>query len=262
VPGGVARIRLGRSEDAPRVHLGADRVLVVRDGAERIALVGIALATKPGAKLHVEAQRADGKVERVNFLVGRKGYATQRLKVAPAQAELSPEDLARYERERAHLAQVLRTFSEAPPATLALLQPAPGTRSSSFGLRRYFNGQQIILDHGEGLLTLYAHLSGVDARVGENVDAGAPIGKVGATERGISSPSLSVLTNLADALASPAERRDKSRSNLLLIHIVLTCRGPHRQGAWTAWRTRPPASRCCSTRARRRCSRRSVPPRT
>jgi murein DD-endopeptidase MepM/ murein hydrolase activator NlpD len=240
VPGGVARIRLGRSDNAPRARLGSERVLVVRDGAEWIALVGIALATKPGAKLHVEAQRADGKVERVEIVVGRKAYASQHLKVAPAQVELSPEDLARYERERAHLAEVLRTFTEAPPASLALLQPAPGTRSSSFGLRRYFNGQprsphsgmdiaapegtpviaasaarvldigdyffsgqQIILDHGAGLLTLYAHLSGVDARVGENVDAGAPIGKVGATGR-VTGPHLHFSVYLNTTAVDPA----------------------------------------------------------
>jgi murein DD-endopeptidase MepM/ murein hydrolase activator NlpD len=240
VPGGVARIRLGRSEVAPRVHFGSGRVLVVRDGGEWIALVGIALATKPGSKLRVEAERADGRVARFEIAVGRKAYATQHLKVAPAQVELSPEDLARYERERAHMAEVLRTFTESPPATLALLQPAPGTRSSSFGLRRFFNGQprnphsgmdiaapegtpviaasagrvldvgdyffsgqQIVLDHGEGLLTLYAHLSGVDTRAGENVAAGEPIGKVGATGRA-TGPHLHFSVYLNTVAVDPA----------------------------------------------------------
>ncbi len=240
VPGGVARIRLGAAEDAPRAHLGAQRVLVVRDGGEWIALVGIALATKPGSKLRVEAQRADGKVARFAVAVGRKAYATQHLKVAPAQVELSPEDLARYERERAHMAEVLKTFTETPPAALAMLQPAPGTRSSSFGLRRYFNGQprnphsgmdiaapegtpviaagagrvldigdyffsgnQIVLDHGEGLLTLYAHLSGIDARVGEDVAAGEPIGKVGATGRA-TGPHLHFSVYLNTVAVDPA----------------------------------------------------------
>src|SRR5688572_14743785 len=64
VPGGVARVRLGAAAHAPRARLGAERVLVVREGGEWIALVGIALATKPGSKLQVEAERADGGVER------------------------------------------------------------------------------------------------------------------------------------------------------------------------------------------------------
>src|SRR5688572_9077222 len=123
VPGGVARIALGAAAQAPRARLGAARVLVVREGGEWIALVGIALATKPGAKLRVEAERADGKVDRHEITVASKTYAAQHLKVAPRQVELSPEDLARYERERAHLGAVLRTFTDEAPSTLSMVQP-------------------------------------------------------------------------------------------------------------------------------------------
>jgi murein DD-endopeptidase MepM/ murein hydrolase activator NlpD len=55
---------------------------------------------------------------------------------------LSQEDQARVAREQSHLAQVTATFSaERLPARLRLLQPVAGPRSSSFGLRRIFNGQ-------------------------------------------------------------------------------------------------------------------------
>jgi len=240
VPGGVARVRLGASEIAPRVHAGGERVLVMRDGDEWVALVGIALAIKPGSKLRVEARRADGRVERFEIAVGRKAYATQHLKVPRGKVELTPEDLARYERERAHMAGVIRTFTDTPPALLAMLQPVPGESSSSFGLRRFFNGQprsphsgmdiaapegtpiiaasagrvidvgdyffsgqQIVLDHGEGLLTLYAHLSGIDTRVAESVEAGAPIGKVGATGR-VTGPHLHFSVYLNAVAVDPA----------------------------------------------------------
>jgi len=240
VPGGVARVRLGAAAAAPRAHLGNDRLLVVREGDEWIALVGIALATKVGTKLKVEAERASGTLERFDIPVGPKQYAAQHLKVPPGQVDLSPEDLARYERERVHLAAVLGTFSEAPPATLAMLQPVPGTRSGTFGLRRYFNGQPrsphsgmdiaaptgtpvvaanagrvvdsgdyffpgrtVVLDHGQGLLSLYSHLSAIEAGVGDAVTAGAPIGKVGATGR-VTGPHLHFAVYLNAVAVDPA----------------------------------------------------------
>jgi murein DD-endopeptidase MepM/ murein hydrolase activator NlpD len=220
VPGGVARIGLGASEQPPRVRLGDDRVLVMRDGDEWVAFVGIALSAKPGSKLQVEAEQAGGGVERFEIAVAPKEYASQHLNVPPGQVDLSKEHLTRYERERLHLSEVLRTFTDSAPATLTMLQPAAGQRSSSFGLRRYFNGQArsphngmdfaapagtpvvaanagrvtdtgdyffpgrtIVLDHGQGLLTLYAHLEAIDAVVTQAVSAGSVIGKVGATGR-------------------------------------------------------------------------------
>src|ERR1700674_884533 len=64
VPGGVARIGLGASERPARVRLGSNRVLVMREGDEWVAVVGIALAAKPGSKIRVEAERAGGRYER------------------------------------------------------------------------------------------------------------------------------------------------------------------------------------------------------
>src|SRR2546426_8501895 len=100
VPGGVARIGLGASEQPPRVHLGGDRVLVMRDGDEWVAFVGIALSAKPGSKLRVEAEQAGDRVERFEIAVAPKKYASQHLKVPPGQVDLSKEHLTRYERER------------------------------------------------------------------------------------------------------------------------------------------------------------------
>jgi len=215
-------------------------VLVVHEADEWIALVGIALATKPGATVQVEAERAGGASERFEIRVASKAYAAQHLKVSPGQVELSTEHLARYERERAHLDDVLKTFTEPPPAVLAMLQPVPGPRSSTFGLRRYFNGrarsphtgmdiaapagtpviaanagrvldtgdyffsgQTVVLDHGEGLLSLYAHLSAIDTTVAEAVSAGAPIGKVGATGR-VTGPHLHFAVYLNTVPVDPA----------------------------------------------------------
>ncbi|GAB4481561.1 MAG: M23 family metallopeptidase [Burkholderiaceae bacterium] len=240
VPGGVARIPFDGAQPAPRVRLGEDRVLVMREGEAWIAHAGIALSTPPRSIVTVLAERADGVVEPVEVEVAPKAYAEQHLNVPPGKVDLSKKDLARHERERAHLARVLRTFNDAPPATLALQTPVQGTRSASFGLRRFFNGQPrsphngmdfaaaagtpvvaagdgriidtgdyffsgrtVIVDHGQGLLTLYAHLAAIEARVPERVAAGRPIGKVGATGR-VTGPHLHFSVYLNAAAVDPA----------------------------------------------------------
>src|SRR3989442_2973919 len=105
VPGGVGTMGLGGADQPPRVRLGGDRVLVMREGDEWIALVGIALTAKPGSKLQVEAEQAGGGVERFEVAVAPKQYASQHLKVPPGQVDLSKEHLTRYERERVHLSE-------------------------------------------------------------------------------------------------------------------------------------------------------------
>jgi murein DD-endopeptidase MepM/ murein hydrolase activator NlpD len=239
VPGGVATIPLGAAAQAPKVRYGGVPVLVAGDARGWTAVVGIALSAKPG-RATLEVERRDGAIEKKSFVVEPVRYAEQRLKVAPAHVELSPEDLARYEREREHLARVAATFSEAPPASLRLAQPTPGPRSSSFGLRRVFNGQArnphsgmdiaapkgtpvvaaapgrvidtgdyffngktVWIDHGAGLLTMYCHLDTIAVRAGEAVEAGAPLGTVGATGR-VTGPHLHWSVSLNRAMVDPA----------------------------------------------------------
>jgi murein DD-endopeptidase MepM/ murein hydrolase activator NlpD len=115
-------------------------LLVLGDAREWTAIVGIPLAAEPGeASITVEA--AGGR-RTLPYSIAPKRYSEQRLKVEPRTVDLSPEDLARYERERAHQALVMAILSEPlPQGSLRMRVPVPGRRSSSFGLRRIFNGQ-------------------------------------------------------------------------------------------------------------------------
>ena len=239
-PGRVARLRLGAADQAPRAHLDSRRLLVRHERGEWIALAGIPLSAKAGSTLPVEVDYGgDRRESRALPVVSRK-YRTQHLSVPDDQAELPPEQLARYEEERAHFAKVLGTFTETGPADLALLQPVPGRRAGSFGLRRVINGvarsphggldiaaptgtpvvaaaagcvldageylflgRTIVLDHGQGLLTLYAHLSAVHVWPYGVVAAGATIGEVGATGRA-TGPHLHFSVYLNAAAVDPA----------------------------------------------------------
>jgi murein DD-endopeptidase MepM/ murein hydrolase activator NlpD len=241
VPGGVARIALGAATDRPVARAGDVPLLVVGSAGAWTALVGIPLAASPGpAFITVEAAGVDARD--IPYTIRPKQYREQRLKVEPKHIDLSPEDEARFERERAHQREVMATFSQPEPAAEALAMQAPvlGPRSSSFGLRRVFNGQPrqphsgmdiaaalgapvrsplaarvldtgdyffngntVWLDHGGGLLTLHCHLSVIDVKPGDALRAGDRLGAVGATGR-VTGPHLHFGVLLNRTMVDPA----------------------------------------------------------
>jgi len=219
VPGGVKLIHLDvRGGAMPAVDVDGRRAMVVQDGADWVAVIGIPLSAPPAAR-HVVVHSSGGRQE-IEFLVHDKRYATQSLKVDPAKVNPPSEEQERINREIANIDQVLRHWSDEQPESLRLQQPVPGVRSSSFGMRRifngesrkphsgmdiaapagtpvlvpiagivintgeyYFNGNTVFVDHGRGLISMYCHLSAIDVEPGQRVAAGASIGAVGMTGR-------------------------------------------------------------------------------
>ncbi|WP_418236026.1 peptidoglycan DD-metalloendopeptidase family protein [Comamonas serinivorans] len=240
VPGGVVLLELGPGAQAPQVHTrDAVPVLVVGDPFGWTAVLGIALAAQPGSD-SVIVRETQGSTRSIAFDIRDKHYAEQRLKVAPKTVDLSPDDEARYNRERTHQQQVMATVSAPVPPSLRLGVPVPGRRSSSFGLRRVFNGQSrnphsgmdiaaptgtpikaplagkvidtgdyffngntVWLDHGGGFLTMYCHLSAIDCRVGDTLAPGRAFAKVGATGR-VTGPHLHWGVMLNRTMVDPA----------------------------------------------------------
>ncbi len=239
VPGGVVMIDIeGESSEAPYVSFEGDAVMVLPRERGWVALVGIPLARTPGSAA-IQIRRGSSTLTR-GFTIEGKQYRTQALKVAPKHVDLSPADAARVEREQPHLRAMYGTFTAQMPESLRFIPPVKGPRSSSFGLRRvfnnqprnphsgmdiaapvgtpvvapapgtvidtgdyFFNGGTVSVDHGRGRVTMYCHLSRIDAKVGQKVSAGEKLGEVGATGR-VTGPHLHWGVALNRAFVDPA----------------------------------------------------------
>ena len=220
VPGGIALIDVGSTSDArPEVTYNARRVAVLEADGRWVALVGIALSTPPGTQ-QVEWQDCDGdRVSRFEVLAKARGE--QRITLAnDRMVNPGPEELARIERETPRIRKALDRFSDTLAVAAGFSLPVRAPQSSPFGLRRWFNGEErrphagldlaategtpiaapapgtvidvgdfyfngntVFIDHGQGLVTMYNHLSRIDAVPGQQLAAGDVIGAVGATGR-------------------------------------------------------------------------------
>ena len=254
VPGGVVLLHVPfpaasslhaapDSSSAPRAWFGNAPVMLMPDArgarAGWMAIVGLPLAQQPGtAEIRVEIL-PQGALN-LKFTVMPAHYRSQRLTVPPAQVDLSAADLARVAAEHDRIHAAVAAFSAPLPQTLRLAPPIDGPRSSSFGLRRFFNGaardphsgmdiaaaagqsvkaaasgvvndtgnyffngNTVLIDHGGGLITMYCHLSRIDVRTGQSVAAGEIIGAVGATGR-VTGPHLHFGVALNRAFVDPA----------------------------------------------------------
>jgi murein DD-endopeptidase MepM/ murein hydrolase activator NlpD len=225
VPGGVKVLQIEPQGNVlPYVDVDGHRALVMREGEHWIAVIGIPLSAPLGTEQVIVHGPASRQV--LEFTVHDKRYASQSLKVAPGKVDLSAEDLKRVNEEKPIIERAMSRWSDEQPQSLRMQQPIPGVRSSSFGMRRIFNGQSrnphsgmdiaaptgtpvkaplagtvidtgdfffngntVFLDHGRGMISMYCHLSVIDVKPGQKVAAGATLGEVGMTGR-VTGPHL------------------------------------------------------------------------
>lgn len=242
VPGGVAHVLLPiDSPHPPAAYFGKHRLWVqstqgtqYQSQAPWIALVGIPLDTQKGPQ-HISVGN-----QSFAFEVATKQYREQRL-VIKDKRKVNPNklDMDRINSEKVRMLSALASWSE-PETTIGRFQrPAPGPFSSPFGLRRFFNdqprkphsgldiaaakgtpirapapgvildagdyffnGRNLILDHGRGLISMYSHMERIDVNIGDRISTGDLLGTVGNSGR-VTGPHLHWTVSLNNARVDP-----------------------------------------------------------
>jgi murein DD-endopeptidase MepM/ murein hydrolase activator NlpD len=164
---------------------------------------------------------------RVMIPVQKGQFKTEKLHVDKQFVEPSPEQIKRADEERQKLRDIFDHVTPERLWEGKFRIPLDGvTTGSNFGRRRilngnpgsphggadlpgaagtpvhstqrgrvalaeelFFAGNTVVVDHGLGIYTFYGHLSEIAVKVGDTVEAGALLGKVGATGR-VTGPHL------------------------------------------------------------------------
>lgn len=170
--------------------------------------------------LMITRHHVDVKVNWVNFGESRITIADE------SKVTLSKEDQARANKEAIEIRAALSNSSKEITPSFDFVAPVPGIVTSPFGKQRFVNGLPrsahlaldlrgsvgtpivaplkgkvvligdyfytgltLILDHGHGLFSSYAHMSEIKVRLGDLVEQSNEIGLVGATGR-VTGPHL------------------------------------------------------------------------
>jgi hypothetical protein len=208
------------------------------DLLEAIAAVPVDSITGVTLELRCES----GQTSTVRIVTQPGSYKLERLHVAP-QFSAAPDAavLARQASEAQQAAVVSRTSQSTPqlwsepfvaPRATRITSPFGGgrtfngavtsrhmgtdyagavgdeVRASNRGVVRligkfYLGGNVVYIDHGEGLVTAYLHLSKQLVAVGDTVQRGAVIGRVGATGR-VTGPHLHLIARYGMITVDPA----------------------------------------------------------
>jgi murein DD-endopeptidase MepM/ murein hydrolase activator NlpD len=184
-------------------------------------LVGIDLNVKPGSHaVTILPGAAKDAAVTYHLVVKPKAFPTRRLTVDEAFVNPPPAVTKRIDEEAARLNAIWDASVPERLWTDSFVRPVPQEANSRFGSRSVLNGQPrsphggadfasptgtpikspnagkvvlaedlyytggtVVIDHGLGLVSLFAHMSQIDVREGQTVDRGTVVGLVGATGR-------------------------------------------------------------------------------
>ncbi len=251
VPGGIVLLPLKKEQLASSARYENKKLAIVHQQNKPFLLVGLSLNTKPGSH-YVSIKNTQGKTQRINFRVKPKTYKAQYLTIKNKR-KVNPyeKDMERILSEKKRKTAAKKHWTDTPSQADFTL-PVDGRISSIFGLRRFFNeqarrphsgldiaapqgtpirasangsviesgnfffsGNMVYLDHGQGLISLYAHMHTINVKPGDKIKKGQIIGTVGETGR-VTGPHLhlAVIANqtLVDPLLFLPQLEDKAKA--------------------------------------------------
>jgi len=218
-------------------------------------LIAIPFRTAPGpAKLLLSWTNAAGDHNRtIPFRIVAGKYKTDELKVDSSRVNPNKKNIERAQKEAR---KIKRVYAEGSIARLwdgEFQLPMTSDITSPFGNKRVFNGQlksfhngvdfrarsatpvyaansgvvkmaenlfysgnAVVIDHGTGIFTIYAHLSRIDVTAGQLVEKGQRLGLTGATGR-VSGPHLHWGVKVKGIAVNPMQLI-QLMSSLLLAH--------------------------------------------
>ncbi len=238
VPLGIAAPDVEVAEP-PIVRYDGRILMVVRHREQWVAVVGIPLDTPAGVKT-LRIQHASGHEQQQTFTVSGKQYREEWLTVKNKRmVHPNQKDRARIAKESEQIANALAHWTADVVVEEPFVVPVTGRFTSPFGLHRFFNrqsrrrhsgldiaapigtpvrspalgrvvetghfffnGKTVVLEHGQGLVTMYCHLERIDVEVGQQVDRGELIGTVGMTGR-VTGPHLHWSVSLNRTMVDP-----------------------------------------------------------
>ena len=219
-------------------------------GLKYFGLIAIPISSKP-RQTHLAVEWTDSKgqhTQKVPFEISAGSYRIDVLRVEPAKVNLNKSDLKRVKREKKELKEIWRTASDHRLWDSGFQLPINSAITSSFGNQRIFNdqlkgfhrgtdfrapvgkpimaansgtvrlakelfysGKLVIIDHGTGIFSLYAHLSRIDVITGQHIEKGKKIGLSGATGR-VNGPHLHWGIKLNNIYVDPLQFMDAINS--------------------------------------------------
>ncbi len=213
--------------------------------------------------LQVSVTRPDGSRQTLAIAVEARDWPVEKVSgVPPRTVSPPPEVAARIAREAAQVGAARRADDARADFAQPFQWPVAGRISGRFGNQRIYNGNPgsphsgmdiaapagtpvkapaagvvtlaapdfyitggtLIIDHGHGISSNFLHLSGIDVKLGDRVEQGQVVARVGATGRA-TGPHLHWGMNWFDVRIDPLLVLE--RAKLAARSAVVTLDGPH-----------------------------------